>query len=415
MKMDEDKLREVLREAILDLNKKPNYIETRFKEMMHTMYNITPGDSADILNGKLAVELMSDDMMFKLTSVLFEINSHLDDGYNTIKLDVTKYFFDNEINKYKEKIKKEKVYGDIIFDNWLKIDEDHYKVVLENDELYELCSTNRIRYNPETQRDLTIKETKTGIVKQITYSEDALNDIVLSMENNRYITDDLSFNVNPDYYEPPRVINNKLVASGKTVFDCIDGYHRIKAFIIVKMKNPNWNKRMSINIMSFDKDKANQWIIQQDEKVHLSDEQVTRSDNTDAANAIIKKLNESSTFIFRDTLSDIKYSLNKMINKIFNPKKLNTIQDRQDAAKLSKTIEKNINDLIEEKNLFSSPFTKEEWFVYLYLLKYSLDSKKNFVDVVSSISVDVILNEIAFVNEPLKKHYNLLNEVIKNV
>jgi hypothetical protein len=413
--MDEDKLREVLREAILDLNKKPNYIETRFKEMMHTMYNITPGDSADILNGKLAVELMSDDMMFKLTSVLFEINSHLDDGYNTIKLDVTKYFFDNEINKYKEKIKKEKVYGDIIFDNWLKIDEDHYKVVLENDELYELCSTNRIRYNPETQRDLTIKETKTGIVKQITYSEDALNDIVLSMENNRYITDDLSFNVNPDYYEPPRVINNKLVASGKTVFDCIDGYHRIKAFIIVKMKNPNWNKRMSINIMSFDKDKANQWIIQQDEKVHLSDEQVTRSDNTDAANAIIKKLNESSTFIFRDTLSDIKYSLNKMINKIFNPKKLNTIQDRQDAAKLSKTIEKNINDLIEEKNLFSSPFTKEEWFVYLYLLKYSLDSKKNFVDVVSSISVDVILNEIAFVNEPLKKHYNLLNEVIKNV
>ena len=88
----EDTLREVLRDAIADLNRgKRTYKEQLKKSMVH-MYNVPPGDTVDIINGKLPVEGMSLDTMYKLTRVLYEINKNREDGFDTNLLDVNVYF-----------------------------------------------------------------------------------------------------------------------------------------------------------------------------------------------------------------------------------------------------------------------------------------------------------------------------------
>jgi len=419
MKVEEDKLREVLRLAIADANNRPKTFVDKLKELMFNMYGITSGEVINILNGQIPVELMQKDTMFKLTSVLYEINKRPNSTFDYDKLNVDDYFTEREKDEFNQKISRNEQDTDIIIKagSWMQVEDDQYVIKIYPDDLMtNYINKNKINYNPETQRDLTIKETKTGKVKMITFDTEAFESICASMANNTYISDMLALNVNLDFYAPPKIVRGDLVIPKESQIDCIDGYHRLRAAITTKLRNPNWNKPLTFYLFICDVDKAVKYILQQDEKIHLSDEQVTKSDTMYAANFIINKLNEKDSSYIRNTITDEKsYALNKVIAKIFNPKKLYTNEDRQDAVQLYLNIEKNINQLIEQNNMYKIDITKEMWFIYLYVLKHCLDNNIDFVSYINKLDIDKLIKQIQFNKQPIVKHYTLMKGVISHV
>ena len=417
----EDKLREVLRLALADAdaNDKVKSFKDQYKTIMHNMYNITAGEATDILTGKLPVELMQYDTLFKVTSVLYELNKTTRGTFDIKKLNVDNYFTEQEKIEYNQKIDRNTQDEDIVIKagNWTKVADDQYFITITPDDLMnKYINRNKINYNHKTQRNLTIKETKTGKIKMITFDKDAYKEIYESMGNNNYISDIIALNVNPDFYNPPRIINGNIVIPHDSQIDCIDGYHRLQGAITTKINNPEWNQLLAFFLFIYDESKAIRYILQQDKKIHLSDEQVTKSDDTDAANFIINKLIDSNKFILRNQIDDSKFvTLNKIITKLFNPSKLYKQEDRQKAVQLYQLIEKNINELIETNNLYNMEVTKEMWFIYLYVLKYCIDNKSDFVSTINKLSMDDLLEQIKFINKPNSNHYKIMRKVMQNV
>ena len=417
----EDKLRKVLRLALADADAsdKVKSFKDKYKTIMHNMYNITAGEATDILTGKTAVELMQYDTLFKVTSVLYELNKSTRGTFNAKKLNVDDYFTEQEKIEYSQKIDREIQDKDTVVKAgyWTKIADDQYFITITpSDLLINYINRNKINYNYKTQRNLTIKETKTGKIKMITFDKDAYKEIHESMGNNNYISDIIALNVNPDLYNPPRIVNGNIVIPNDSQIDCIDGYHRLQGAITTKINNSEWNQPLAFFLFIYDEAKAIRYILQQDKKIHLSDEQVTKSDDTDAANFIINKLIDSNKFILRNQIDDDKFfTLTKIIIKLFNPSKLYKPEDRQDAVTLYQTIKDNINELVETNSLYNVDITKEMWFIYLYILKHCIDNKLDFVSTVNKYSIDDILEQIKFTNRPNDSHYRVMRKVIKNV
>jgi hypothetical protein len=420
VKVEEDELRNVLREAISNVNKKRVTVD-KTKELMYSMYNITAGETAFILNGKLPVDLMQKDMLFKVAKVLWELEHRPEGTFNINKLNVDDYFTEDEKKVYNKKINRKKQDKDIIIKagNWMQVEEDQYIIKIYPDELLnDYINRDKINYNPDTQRYLTTLKTKEGDdIQIITFDEDACDDIFNDMSNNMYISNVLALNVNPDYNAPPRVLNGNIVIPNKSQIDCIDGYHRLRAAINTKIRNPEWNQPLVFFLFICDVQKACRYILEEDKKIHLSKEQVTKSDELDAVNFIIKKLNDDANFILRNTITNNKYTVvNKVISKLFDPSKLYTQEDRQNAVKLYQTIKENINNYIENNNLYGIEVTKEMWFIYLYVLKYcENDQKLDFSNIINSLDMNALIIEMNFTNAPSDNHYRILKEVLQNV
>jgi hypothetical protein len=415
MKVEETILRSILNEALSDGNNRPKAFENRFKTTMYNMYDITPGEAIAILNGTISTEIMPKETMYKTLKVLYDINKSLNDGFDIKKLEADRYFTEREIENFSQKVNRKKEDKDIIIENWIRVAEDQYVTVLTIGDIVDLINRNKIRYNPETQRNLVIKETQNGVEKHIKLFPKALEEIEESMINNNYISNAITFNINPDKFEPPKINKGKLIISKDSIIDCIDGFHRLKVANIVKIKIPDWNKNFIINIMVFDKNKAIRYILQEDKKNHLSNEQVMESDHNDAANFILNKLIESNNFYHRSYITDKKVVLNVLINSIFKPKRLISVESRSEAVRLFTLIEKNINNFIEVNDFYKKEFTKTEWFIYLYVLKYCLDNNMNFIDIINKIPVNSLLEDINFSSKPISKHFNLMSEVVNNV
>lgn len=420
MKVEVGILYEVLHEALADINKQPNTFINGFKKLAFKMYGFTNGEMAFILNGKTPVELMSKDTLFKLTRVLYEINKSLKSTFNIDRLDVKKYFTENEEMLYNEKIDRTKKDEDIVIKagNWMQIEEDQYVIKIYPDELInDYINRDKINYNMETQRYLTKLKTKNGDdIEVITFDGDACEEIFNDMYNGLYISNVLALNVNPDFNTPPRIVNGNIVISNEAEIDCIDGYHRLRAAINTKLRKPEWNQPLVFFLFICDVQKACRYILEEDEKIHLTKEQVTKSDDSNAANFIIKKMNEDLNFVLRGTITDNKNMvINKAIEKLFNPSKLYTTEDRQKAVQLYNFIKKNINDYIENNNLYEVETTKEMWLIYLCALKFCMDKKLDFGSIVGKLDINKISNEINFTKTPSDKHYNIIREKLKNV
>jgi hypothetical protein len=234
------------------------------------------------------------------------------------------------------------------------------------------------------------------------------------MYNNTYIPDLLTFNANPDSSEQPRIVDGRPIIPFGAIIDCIDGYHRVKAAIAVTKLKPEWNITFPVMLTGFDVKKSKRYILQEDKKTHLTKEQVTEDNQDDAANFIISKLKDSD-YLKDSGIQNISYQLNRIINSIFNPDKLKSPEERQKALLLFKNIEQKMNILIEDNMWIGKVFTKEEWFVYLYLINYCEDMNKNYSNIIKNININNLLEQISITNEPSPKNFKLMKEVIKNV
>ena len=325
MKVEEDDLRKILRNAIFDANRKKTSTD-KFKKLMYNMYDITSGESAFILNGKTPLELIQKDMLYKITSVLYQLNKRVGSTFDFKKLEIENFFTDDEALLYNQKVDRKEKDKDIVIKSgsWMQVSEDQYVIKIYPDELLnDYINMDKINYNPETQRYLTMLKKKNGEkIEVITFDEIACESIFNDMINGLYISNTLALNVNPDFYTPPRVVNGNIVIPNDSIIDCIDGYHRLKAAINTKIRKPEWNQPLVFFLFVCDVKKARRYILEEDEKIHLTKEQVEKTDDLNAVNFVIKRLKDDADFILRNTIDDYYISINKTITNLFNPSKL---------------------------------------------------------------------------------------------
>lgn len=409
MKVDKQILIDVLHVAISEAASRPKTFLQKYKKCMSDMYNIPLGDSVDILNGKIPLESMSDDTLFKVTNVLYELNKTNEGIINAEDLNVDLFFTQINKDNFDRPLEDKKIDGNIYIDNWLLVNKDQYVCVFTIEQIWELRNIRRIKYNERTQRQVTIKLSKGVEVKSVTLVEDSRISIHGLMEKNEFISDDLTFNVNLDLYDPPYVNKaGQLVIPEKSVVDIIDGFHRYLEMCSVKDDNPNWSFNTIVNVVVFSEEKANRYIWQKDKKNHLSDAQATKLDKSNLNNLVIDRLKESSNFYLRDQIDDDLYVvISKIITTLFNIKKTT------EAFPIYQNLEKNINSLIEHNNLLDRQFKKEDWFVFLCVTKYCMENNKDFLSIVENFTDDII-SKLKFSGEP-KGQYKIIEEVMKNV
>lgn len=413
-------LRKTLQQAIADVNKKPKTFMQKVKKSMVYMFNVPVGDTVDIFNGKLPVEGMSLDTLYKVSKVLHELYQHQEEvSFDLDKLDVVNYFTETQIRQFSLKIQDEEPVGDIVFDKFLELNPDQYLVVASIDEIIRWRDSRRIKYNEKTQRKMTIRESNGLEIKSVTLNAKARGKIHELMENDEFISNTLTLNVNPDYHPTPYITKDgKLVIPEESEIDMSDGFHRYLEMTSVKDKNNTWKYRSAFYITVFNEEKSNQFIWQEDHKNHLAKEQRDTMSKIDEVNYLLERLNTSSDFHLKGSLTDEKlFVMNKVIHSLFEDKE-NKL-DRKTGIKLYKTIETNMNSLIEEKDLYDKEITKQEWFIYLSILNFSIKNELKFIDIINKIDIETLASETIFRNEPKDKQYtqigSILKEVMKNV
>jgi hypothetical protein len=403
----------VLQRKIVQVKEFPKSAQKEVEHYMAEKYNVKFSTTVDIFNGLLPIESMSYDMMYKLMNAIREVSKERYESLDASDLYAPKYFTEQEISSglYDKPLEKDDEDIDMVFNNWLQVNPDQYVCVVPIEQIIEWRNLNKLKYNPKTQRELTEKSTKGGIViKVVTVFKDALKAIYNLMAKNEFISDDITVNVNPEYFDEPTIVRGNLFISSKSRADLIDGFHRYLEMCEAKDNNPDWHYNCIINVMVFNEEKAQRYMIQKDKKNHLSPKQVAKIDKTNENNYAIKRLNTSSNFHFKGKLTD---DLILMLSNILRDNV--NIEARAEAVEISKKIENGFNALIEEKDYFNKEFTKHEWFLYLYLLKISNFDKDKFITLINSHDIDDILSHINFRNEPTKQNYNYVNKILGEV
>lgn len=220
------------------------------------------------------------------------------DAFNNVfraNMEIKTYFSDKEIvrfSKLKADYRKTEIYP-IKISPVIEIAEDQWVTKISIDLLKELYDRQLIIYNPRTQRQL--KQRRRG--QDISYTIDIVATSVKAIEDlmskGEFVPNALTLNLNVD---DPNVdfdiIDSELVLnSGK--FDIIDGFHRFRAAMNTKIKNPDFQFNFILNIMNFSENKACQYIEQEDKRNKISKSYLASMDKSSPTNIIIDKLNNT--------------------------------------------------------------------------------------------------------------------------
>lgn len=411
MLVDDKVLRDILQAKLAIVNKKlPNTAFRKIEDYAVNNYNMKHGAIVEMVNNYRPIETLSFDELYKLTESI----KHGCEGYeiDLSDLDVNKYFYESEQDVYKQKISNDYSYGDLVFDNFLESNGEFY-VNMTAEQHKILRDIERIRYNPETQRDLIEIESDGLKYEKIDINSKSVNDIQNLLLRNKFKCDPLTFNINTDINTDinmlPMIAGSKLIIPKEAIIDVIDGWHRSQSLYLTKITNPEWDYTFTVRITTWNTATALDFVISQDKKNHLKPQQQKRENKEDEANFIITQIKSNSDFYISDSINkDIQFDLNIIINDIFAPTK----DERRRSIDISKLIVGKINQLIYEKDYFDKQFSKEEWYIYLYIINKSPD---NFIKIVNTLNIEEAKNEVSYKNKPVVKGKKYLDKIIKEV
>lgn len=220
------------------------------------------------------------------------------DAFNNVfrtNMEMKTYFSDKEIVRFSS-LKADYLKTDIYpirISPVIEIAEDQWVTKISIDLLKEFYDNQLIIYNPRTQRQL--KQRRRG--QDVSYTIDIVSSSVKAIEGlmskGEFVPNALTLNLNVDDPEVNfDIVGSELILnSGK--FDIIDGFHRFRAAINTKIKNPDFQFNFILNIMNFTENKACQYIEQEDKRNKISKSYLASMDKSSPTNIIIDKLNNT--------------------------------------------------------------------------------------------------------------------------
>jgi hypothetical protein len=412
--MKEDKaLRDLLAEKMAIIqNKLPKHAQKEVEKIMFEKFNVQSGRVVGIFNGFERIETVPYHMLYKLAVAIIEVGSNRGD-FDYSKLDhLDDYFHPDEKIEYSKPISNKDQDIDIVIekDMWHETNVGMYSYIDIHstiDEVIEWFYHGKLRFNPETQRDLIVIETDGMPIYYLDINDKSTDDMRKAMLDGSYFPVPGTININPELYDeyPVKVKNGKLIIERKFSMDLIEGFHNYLSYTSVKLKNKNWSYPCDFRLYLLNTEDANRYILQMDKKNHLKDTQTSRIDTLNAANFVVRSINTSSSFKLRGSINDEMFLyLYDLLPKLFT---VNT--------SLASLLIPKLNTVILKVNPTADCLNKVEWFVYLYIIKQSIDKNILIDKLIEQIDFSIVFNVIKFRNDPSSKHYRLLNNIINEV
>lgn len=310
---------------------------------MQLNHSIMPGRTNQLLNGtKKYLDSATDEELLWLA---LAIEGALNDP-GLFK----DYFTSKEYGMYsnsRAKIEDEEIYP-VEFPNTLEIGANQWVTVININQLYDLYKKQLINYNKNTQRPLKRTE-RNGLVEYKIYlNNKSVKEIENLMQENRFIPNTLTFNVNLNNPNNVSVYKNGTFQLQSGSFDIVDGFHRYKALILCKMGDPSFNYNMILNIMRFDEEMASQFIAQEDNRNKISKRIINTMDSTNLINVVIQNLNSDGRSYIR---GQIGRTNTDRINSVWLFEIIDScyeIKDMRYAAQITKYLRNIFNALVED-------------------------------------------------------------------
>lgn len=405
-------LQTILNRKIKQIKEFPRSAQKEVEKIMATKYNVKFGDTVDIFNeiSPFSVRELSDEMLYKLMSSIREVALSRYESLDSSDLFNKKYFNEEEIELYEMPLDEETDF-DIEIADWKQVSPNKYTIYVTIDEVIKWRNYNKLRFNPETQRDLITIIVRGVPIKKLDINRKSINEMKELRKKGLYFPVRGIININPDYFDKPIIKDGKMIIPAETHMDLIEGFHNYIAMCEVKDENPNYEELCEFDIMLLNVNDANRFILQMDKKNHFKTNQTIRMDRINQVNYIIDQLNKSGEFHLYGTInSSMAVFINRIITRLFDVR-----QDRRKAIELLDKITDNMNYAVKSKNHFDKPFNKYEWLIYLTATSYAIDKNISFNEVIDNINLADIIKDIDVVNVPTSRHYKLINNYFSEV
>lgn len=334
----------------LEIIAKNKFLSKKVMTLLSKKYGMPPSKVQEIINHYNGqINMLNDKTLYQIMDVINIVESEA--GQQTYSLNL--FFAEKEMEAYSnskyQQEQLENIYP-IEIPNCIEVNPgEQWVTTMTAQNLNALNAASVINYNKNTQRELTQKTIAGRIEYEITLKQKSVNEISKLMRENRFISNDITFNLN---WEDPNLdfVYDKenhtiVIKDGK--LDIIDGYHRFRAL----MKNSideTFDYNMIVNIVNFDEEKANRFIVQEDKRNKMNSNHIKSLDTSNPAHMIVKRLNEDSTSYICGQIGredeEEKIPFNYLFSWIDNCFK---IEERKDTIQLTKTLKNIFNSIIE--------------------------------------------------------------------
>lgn len=376
---------------------KNSYFKREVKKFLMEKYEYSDIEYMQYIIGAKSKDEIPDNEMYWLI-----------DAFNNVfkaNMEIKTFFSDKEIIRFsnlKADYLKAEIYP-IKISPVIEIAEDQWVTKISIDLLKEFYDNQLIIYNPRTQRQL--KQMRRG--QDVLYTIDIVSSSVKAIEGlmnkGEFVPNALTLNLNVDDPEVDfDIIGSELILnSGK--FDIIDGFHRFRAAINTKIKNPDFQFNFILNIMNFTEDKACQYIEQEDKRNKISKSYLASMDKSSSTNIIIDKLNNTLDSPVRGKIERahrgeidkaILFSLLEFILKTKDMNRSQCIRTAVFIINILKIIQENNPDVVFDDTtmpviIYGSTISKD---VYECAEKIETALEKN-VPIISNVT-DMKINKI---------------------
>jgi hypothetical protein len=412
---DDKTLRDELLRQIAEIKKLSRTVQRDVESVMFADYNIDSDETIDIFNGIIRVETMPYHMLYKLMMAIKKVSKKRPEDINPSRLQEKLYFYDLEISEYSKPVTKEESEFDIVIKDgsWHRTTIFPYDYITIHTDINEVSrwdNYNKLRFNPDTQRDLVIVTTNGMPVIKLDLKESSVNEMEKDMKDYMYFPVQGTININPEINNQSVMFRNgDLIIPKEIKMDLIEGFHNYTAATRVKRNNKEWNFPYEFRIMFLNTETANRFIKQMDKKNHFNKGQLSRMDTNDPRTYIITTLNMSSRFRLKGTITNemVTY-LYEYIDRIFEFKNDN---DKFDIFDL---LQDELNFIISNRK-HNDPLTKEEWFCYLYLIDKCRKKNTDIQKLIQNVNLHKFINELKINKKPTLKHMQTLDNYIEEV
>jgi hypothetical protein len=320
---------------------------------------VSSGEFLSIIDGKIQIETISLSLLCLLTDLFYQETTE-----QNIKPD--NFFTEQEISTSKNfrRESEEQNRYPIVFDNVMKIGEDHFVTYKTAQEVAGYYAKNLIVYNKQTQRNAKYSEYQDKIVEMISINKASISDIQNDIVEGRQITNFITFNILQNGEENFEYdAKNKTLTVFEGEIDILDGFHRSMGILAAVQKEPNVKYITGINIVNWDIEKSRRFIVQEDKRNKINPSHVKSLNPEKYENIIIKKINESSSSDFKGRITTDNVLIRKhralTTYDIFNNtilKEYKDIKTNRDASIIAEWLIEFFNELI---GLYPTEFLTE--------------------------------------------------------
>ena len=304
---------------------------------------------------------------------------------------VSKYFETDEIKTYKKyKYELPKIKFPISFEA-TQIDESQWIGKITVQQIMNLSPL--YIYNENTQRNLkreTLGETE---IYSIFLNRKALNEITKSYQDGSYIPNTITLNIPEDVdftYEDGKLTFKKLES-----LDILDGYHRYVAMRNLYSTDNKFDYPMEVRWVSFNEDKARQFIWQEDQKTKMTKLESNAFNQNNPSNQLINMLNQVTrlkSIVDRNGNVDSGVA-SGFIGMLWFDKPKHTYS-RKEIVDVKKEIEQGLNKVINLRpEAFDNKWNRREiGALFLMIYHKDVESLFDYMEYINKKEIPIFYN-----------------------